>query len=439
MTDTFPPTDATRKPAAQSGAAMDRRVATPGWARWRRRWRLPALCLGLALAALLLIRLVPAPGTLVVSPADITLGSVTQAPFLDYLPARATVAPLRSVFIDAVSGGAVASLAVQDGAVVRAGQVLATLTNPQLQLDVSARAAAITGQLGTASAQQLALQQSLANERATIAETGYDLLKARRDLSVRQELQAQGFESDASVKNAADDARYYGTRLTMLKAAFAHDATLAAAQDRQIAQTAALLRRNLKTVQDSLRALTIRAPVSGRLTNFLIEPGQTIHVGDSLGQVDSVDAYRLDAEIDEFYLGRIHVGQTATADLDGRAATLRVFLIRPQVTNGQFQVELHFVGAPPAGLQRGQGTDIRLTLGQTRAALVVPNGPWLTSGGGAYAYVLNRAGTRATRRPISTGRRNPDQVEITAGLAPGERIIVSSYGNFRNFRRLIVR
>ena len=438
MPDKFPPIEVSRKSSAQSGAAMDRRVAPGRWARVK-RWRWP-LVFGLAALGLLLVwRNLPSAGTLVVNAADLTTGKVARAPFRDYLPARAVVAPLHSVFIDAVTGGAVASVAVQDGTLVAAGQVLATLSNPQLQLDVSARAATITGQLGAASAQQLALQQSLANERASIEATGYDLLKARRDLSVRQELKTQGFESDASVKNADDDARYYETRLGLLKVAYAHDVALAASQRRQITETVSLLRDNLKTVQDSLQALTVRAPVAGRLTNFTIEPGQAVHAGDELGRVDSTHAFRLDADIDEFYLDRIRVGQTATGDFDGEPARLRVALIRPQVNNGQFRVELDFVGAAPAGLQRGEGADIRLTLGATRTALIVPNGPWLTSSGGEYAYVLNAAGTRATRRAISVGRRNPDQVEVLSGLNPGEVVITSAYDGFRNFTTLRVR
>jgi HlyD family secretion protein len=332
----------------------------------------------------------------------------------------------------------VASVAVLDGASVQAGQVLATLNNPQLQLDVSSRAAAITGQLGTASADELALQQSLATERGSIAETSYNLLKAQRDLSVRRALQAQGFESDASVKNFADDAQYYATRLTMLRAAYAHDTALAQRQSQQIDDTQKLLRTNLDTVQDSLRALTLRAPVTGRLTDFLLQPGQTVRPGDQLGQIDSTDAFRLDADIDEFYLGRISAGQAASASFDGAAAPLQVSRVLPQVNNGQFRAELTFTGAPPPGLRRGQTADLRVTLGQTTTTLLVANGPWLNATGGNFIFVVDPSGRAAVRRAISVGRRNPDQVEITSGLTAGERVITSSYASFQNFSRLLI-
>jgi HlyD family secretion protein len=437
MSDPFLPTSAPPDTAATTGASMDRRVARTRGARLR-AWRLPALAMAVIVAGIAAVWLVPSAGTLTVAAGDLSIGQAQIAPFLDYLPVRATVAPLHSVFIDAVEGGQVARVAVLDGASVQTGQVLATLSNPQLELDVSSRAAAITGQLGTASADQLALQQSLATERSSIAETSYDLLKAQRDLSVRRALQAQGFESDASVKNFSDDAQYYAARLTMLRAAYAHDTALAQRQSQQIDDTQKLLRANLDTVQGSLQALTLRAPVAGRLTDFLLQPGQTVRQGDQLGQIDSTDAFRLDADIDEFYLGRISAGEPAVATIDGASIPLEVSRVRPQVSNGQFRAELTFTGAPPAGLRRGETTDLRITLGQTTTTLLVPNGPWLNASGGTYIFVASPNGRDAERRTIAVGRRNPDQVEITSGLSAGERVITSSYANFQNYSHLLI-
>jgi HlyD family secretion protein len=434
MTDPFLPTAAA---PATTGASMDRKRPPSRLARLR-RWRWALLVPLIALAAVLALRFTPAAGTLAVNTADLAFGTAAEAPFQDYLPVRATVAPLHSVFVDAIEGGQVASVVVTDGATVTQGQVLAVLSNPQLQLDVSSRAAAVTGQLGSASAQLLALQQSLATERGAIAQAGYDLLKAQRDLSVRAELHRQGFESDAGVKTFSEAAQYYAQRIAMLRQAYAHDQALAERQTQQIDQTEALLRANLATVQSSLAALTERAPVAGRLTNFTLQPGQTLRQGDALGQIDSTHAFRLDADIDEFYLGRIDRGQAATANVEGNPVRLRVARVRPQVTQGQFRAELTFVGAPPAGLQRGQTTDVRITLGATQSALVVPNGAWLSSSGGQYIFVVDADGRHARRVAITVGRRNPEQVEITAGLSPGTRVIVSSYTNFNDFQRLLL-
>ena len=100
------------------------------------------------------------------------------------------------------------------------------------------------------------------------------------------------------------------------------------------------------------------------------------------------------------------------------------------MTDGKFRVELGFVGAAPAGLNRGQVLDARVVLGAARPAVLAPIGGWLDSDGGAFAYVLDAGGSHATRRPIRVGRRNAEQVEILSGIEPGEHIVTSDTGAF---------
>jgi HlyD family secretion protein len=389
-------------------------------------------------ALVLAIFLLPPPGSLTVKSGDIEIGEVKPAPFQDYLPVRAEVAPLRTVFLSAVSGGQVDKLLALDGAEVAAGTALATLTNPQLELDVTSKEADIAGRLGDTSAQQLALERSRLDSQKEISDTNYNLLKARHDLEVRQRLHDQGFVSDAEVKTYAADAAYYATRLDALKSGQTRETAIAAAQADQIAKTGQRLKGNLGVVESSLGALTLRAPTAGRLTGFTLQIGQTLKAGDVVGQIDSEGAYKLTADVDEFYLGRVASGQRASADIDGHAFPLTVSRVLPQVTNGRFRAELTFDGGPPAGLRRGEAVDIRITLGETRTALVAPNGAWLDGSGGAYAFVVSPDGRRAERRTITVGRRNPEQVEITSGLKPGDRIVTSSYAGDEKFSHLIL-
>jgi len=290
--------------------------------------------------------------------------------------------------------------------------------------------------MGDVSGQALGLERNRLDREKEIGDTSHDLLKARHDLDIRQRLHDQGFVSDAEVKTFSDEASYFENRLTALKAGQAKEDAIAAAQAARINQTGARLSQNLGVVEQSLDALILRAPVAGRLTDFTLQPGQSLKAGDPVGQIDSEGAYKLTADVDEFYLGRVTPGQPANADFDGGAARLVVSRVLPQVTNGRFRVELTFTGALPGNLRRGQGVDIRITLGDTRAALVLPNGGWLEAGG-TYAFVMKPGDRRADRRAVTIGRRNPEQVEVTSGLRPGERVVTSSYAGFDKFTHLI--
>ena len=401
-----------------TGAAMDRVIAP----RRAPRWRLPAIAIAVLLAAVLGWRLIPASGSTDIATADIETGAVARAPFSDFLPVRATVAPAVTTFVSAVSGGQVARLLVQDGTVVAAGQPLATLANPALKLDILTREATIASQLGTVSGDDLALQRGRLDRAAQTATAGYDLVKAQRDLSVQQQLHDQGFVSDAGLASYTEQARYQERRLTQLRAGEAAERGTAGVQARRLAETRARLSGNLAAVQASLDDLVVRAPVAGRLTNFTIQPGQMLKPGDQAGQVDSEGSWKLVADVDEYYLGRVRVGQAAAGD---GGITLTVSKVLPAVTNGRFRIELTFRGNVPPGLNRGQALDVRVTLGATRTAIVAPTGGWLDTGGGASAFVLDAGGGHAVRRAIRIGARNPAQVEILSGLQPGERIVTT--------------
>ena len=415
---------------------MDRPVAKP---KNRRRWIIAGVAAGVAVVAGAAFWLLPSAGSLALKRADVEIAEVRREPFQDYLPIRAEVAPLTTVFVTAIEGGQVEQVAAQDGAEVAAGAPLARLTNPQLQLDVTAREAEIAARLGDVSAQELTLQRTRAERDAQVAQTSYDLLKARRELDKRERLHASGFESDAGVKTYSDEAAYHQARLAALQRGQSQENAIGSAQQAQIRQLAQRLDRNLQVVQASLGALIVRAPAAGRLTNFTLQPGQSLKAGETVGQIDSEGAYKLVAEVDEFYLGRIAPGQSATAETGGRNVPLRVLRVLPQVTGGRFKAELGFAGASPPGLRRGQSLDLRLTLGDTRPAVVLPNGAWLEASGGAFAFVVKPGGGRAERRAIAVGRRNPQQVEVAKGLRPGERVVVSSYSGLEPYKHLILR
>jgi HlyD family secretion protein len=338
-----------------------------------------------------------------------------------------------------VEGGRVERRLVEDGALVGAGTLLAVLSNPQLELEVTSREAQIAGGLSDVSGQRLALERTRLEREREISQANFELLKANRELQVHRSLHSKGFQSDARLEIATTEANYHRQRVAALQQGARQEAGLTAGQRAEIGRTADRLHGNLREVREGLRALEIRAPVAGRLTAFELQPGQAVQPRQRVGQVDSEGAYKLTAQIDEFYLGRVSVGQSATAEHEGRTYRLRVSRIVPQVQEGRFQTELEFVRETPPSLRRGQTLDLEVTLGDTRPALILPNGPFVETTGGTWVFVLEPGERRAERRTIRTGRRNPLEIEVLSGLKAGEQVVTSSYEGFARQSRLILR
>ncbi|HEX6637966.1 MAG TPA: efflux RND transporter periplasmic adaptor subunit, partial [Steroidobacteraceae bacterium] len=205
---------------------------------------------------------------------------------------------------------------------------------------------------------------------------------------------------------------------------------------RQMQQAIERLDAGLNVVNDSIEGLAVRAPLAGRLTDFHLQLGEIIKPEQRIGRIDDPDRFKLVAAVDEYFLARVAVGKRGLATAGGQDYAIEIARVFPQIENGRFAIELLFVAEAPAGMRPGQSADTRLTLGESSPALMVPTDSWLDDSGGGWIFVLAHDAGSAERRAIRIGRRNNSQVEITAGLEPGERVVVSGYSGFGKSERL---
>jgi HlyD family secretion protein len=388
------------------------------------------------IAAIAFYMMAPSGSAQTVAADRVTISTVTKGRFDDFLPLRARVTPLVTVFLDAVEGGRVEQVLVEDGAMVQKGQLLAVLSNSDLQLNLLARQTEVIQQVNSMRSQELALSQNrLQNERA-IVEADLVTSKARRQYEMQRPLVEKGFVPGKIFRDSQDEYVSNRRRSEVLRRAQATDERLQSSQLAQLRASAASLNASLDIARATLEALNLRAPVSGQLTAFSIQVGQSMNRGERLGQIDSAGRSKLVAQVDEFYLGRVEPGQLATADWGGKTYRMKVAKIYPQVRNGTFEVDLHFIGPEPNDIQRGQTLQTKLTLGDPSPALLIPNGAFYNETGGAWVFVVTPDGSEAVKRQVRLGRRNADYIEVLEGLEAGERVLTSPYTGFADKDRL---
>lgn len=419
--------------APVTGGAMDREVV---------RRRLDPRLLAAGIAALVVVAVAafwsfaPRAGTQSIAADRLTISPVTRGVFDDFLPLRGHVTPLVTVYLDAVEGGRVERILVEDGATVAKGQLLAVLSNADLQLSTLARQTEVEQQLNNMRSQELALAQTRsANEREIIL-AQLDAAKAQRQFEVQRPLAERGFIAGKVFRDTTDDLDYQRRRAAVLRRSSATDEQLQSSQLAQLRASAKGLAASLSIARDSLDQLNLRAPVAGQLTAFSVQLGQSMQQGERLGQIDSPGRNKIEADVDEFYLGRVALGQPARVEQGGKGFALKVAKIYPQVRGGQFRIDLTFVGAEPAGVQRGQALQAKLTLGDPAPARLIPNGSFYNDTGGAWVFVVDPDGRGASKRQVRLGRRNADFIEVLDGLDAGERVVTSPYTGLLDKDRL---
>ena len=422
-----------RPRGAQSGSGMDKVVEVkrlPAWAKYA------AGVAALLLALLLFWWFAPARNSQTIAADRLTISTVQKGRFDDFVPLRGRVTPLVTVYLDAVEGGRVEKLFVEDGAMVKKGQLLAVLSNSDLQNNLLARQADVSREMNSMRNMELALAQTRVADRRNLIEAELTADKARRQYEMQRPLAAKGFVAGRTVRDSKDDYDASMRRLQVLRSGQATDERLQSNQLAQLRASNASLSQSLAIARSTLDALNLRAPVDGQLTAFSIQVGQSLNRGERLGQIDSAGHNKLMADVDEFYLGRVQVGQTASVESNGRTYKAKVAKIYPQVRNGTFQIDLWFTDGEPTDIQRGQTLQVKLTLGDPTAAKLIPNGAFYTETGGAWVFVVAPDGRSAVKRQVRLGRRNADMIEVLDGLEPGEKVITSPYTGFADKDRL---
>lgn len=419
-----------------SGQGMDRVVErqTP----WTRKAAYGAAGIVLIAAIVWLAGLITGGRTLAVNADRIRIAEATLGTFEDFIPLRGRLVPSSTVYLDAIEGGRVEEVLLEDGAVVEAGTLIARLSNTNLQLEVLGREAAVTEQLNNMRTIELQLEQNRLSHSRNLVEIEYQIKRLNRSIERQSDLVSKSLVSQSTLDELQDELDYYLRRRDVTLESQATDARLQEAQLRQLRAAGEQLESSLRFARKNLDDLNVKAPVSGKLSGFNIEVGESIARGGRLGQIDDPDNYKLNVKIDEFYLGRVDLQQLATVENNGRDVDLRVSKIYPQVSSGQFEVDMTFV-EEPVGLRRGQTLQLKLTLGDNADAVLIPNGSYYQDTGGQWLFVVTPDASEAVKREVRLGRRNTDFIEVLDGLEPGERVVVSPYTSYTGMDRLSLR
>ncbi|MBS0419012.1 MAG: HlyD family efflux transporter periplasmic adaptor subunit [Proteobacteria bacterium] len=365
--------------------------------------------------------------TIRMSANAVTIAPVQRAVFRDFIPLRGRVVPRDIVYLDAQEGGRVERVLVEAGDTVTAGQALLEFGNTELQLQVIEREVRIIEQINNLRSTERSLEQDRETNLRALAEIQFNLTRLGRLTERRDSLASRGAVPVAEREDAADELSYYHSLHPIITQSSARQEDWRLRRTPEIRDELAKLQQNLSIVRGKLDNLIVRAPVSGRLTDLDLKVGENCERGKRLAQITPDTGFKLSADVDEFYLLRVRKGQRADMEFAAETVPVKVSRVYPQVKQGQFTIDLAFESAAPAGLAPGEASQGRLRLGEDVSATVIPAGAFLEQTGGDWLFVVAPDGQSARRRRIRLGRRNAEQLEVLAGLSPGERVVVSDY------------
>lgn len=371
-----------------------------------------------------------------VEAGKVSIGSVQKGLFKEFIPVTGTVQPIQTVFLDALEGGTVKRRFVEDGHMVKAGEPIIELNNPQLHMDAINREAQLLDQQNNLRNTRLAMDQQTTRLKDDLLNLDKELRRLERDGRVDQRLVKDSLLATNTFLSNQENLEYMREKRKLIAANVRSDSTFRQSQLGSITNNLQLIDQNLRFLRENLQNLVIKAPIDGQLSGLNVELGQTKQRGERIAQIDVLESFKVRARIPEHYVSRVGIGLRGTFTHAGKEHAIEVFKVYPEVSNGEFDVDLRFEGDEPA-VRRGQTFQVRLQLSEEMQAVMLPRGPFFQDTGGQWVYVLDAEGT-ATKRDVKLGRQNPEMYEVLQGLAPGDRVVTSRYAAFNDADELVI-
>lgn len=416
---------------------MDRIIEDKSWIK--KKYRGYVIVGGIIILALSLFLFTGNVSTINIEKDKVTIDNVYKGIFNDYIQVTGQAAPISTVYLDAVEGGRVEEILIEEGNMVKKGDIILKLSNKDLILNILNSEAQLAEKANFLRETRIQMEQEKLTIEREIIVSGYELLSKKRAFEQNKDLYRDKLVSKEEMLRSEETYLTAQKTFELLHKRSQQDSLFRNLQVIQLQSNLDNMQRNLALVKQQLDFLEVKAPLDGQLGMLDAEIGQSINRGQRIGQINVLTSFKIEAEVDEHYIDRIKQGLQAFIEKESDTLQLRIRKVYPDVRGGRFKIDLVFNDSLPAHIRTGQTYYIKLELGEPIEAVQIPRGGFFQNTGGQWIYVLDKSEKFAIRRNIKIGKQNPQYYEVLEGLKPGEKVITSSYDAMGDNRKVVLK
>ena len=368
--------------------------------------------------------------TLRVNADSLTISQVSQGEFNDYIRVSGQVQPMTTIQISPQEGGIVQEIVTEEGSRLKAGDVIVRLSNDNLDLQILNSEAELAEKENILRNTLISMEQQKLSLKQDKLQLQTEVARLRRKYEQNKALYEDKLIAREDYLTSKEDYELAAGKLELVKDRAEQDSLYRSVQILQMQESLDNMRCNMLMIRHRKENLTIKAPIDGELGLLDVVLGQSISAGMKIGQINNLDSYKIEAQIDEHYIDRVSAGLAATFQRQDDSYGAIIRKVYPEVRDGKFKADFKFEGETPDNIRSGQTYYLNLQLGQPENAVLVPRGTFYQKTGGKWIFVVAPEGGKAVRREIRIGRQNPQYYEVLEGLQPGEKVITSGYDSF---------
>lgn len=371
--------------------------------------------------------------------STVITGEARQGEFNDYIRVSGQVQPMTTVQLSPTEGGNVQQIVAEEGSKVNAGDIIVILSNESLDMQILNSEAELAEKENILRNTMISMEQEKLSVHQEKLSLQIEVRRAKRAYEQNKALYEEKLIAREDYLKASEDYELAKDKLELIRNKEQQDSLYRSVQISQMHESLENMRVNMSMIRRRKENLSVKAPISGELGLLDVELGQSVAAGAKIGQINDLNTYKIEAQIDEHYIDRVTAGLEATFERQNDKFSASIRKVYPEVRDGKFKADFRFEGTEPENIRTGQTYYLNLQLGQPAEAIIIPRGSFYQTTGGKWIYVMNADGTKAVKRSIRIGRQNPQYYEVLEGLATGEKVIVSDYSGFGEKNELIIK
>ena len=379
------------------------------------------------------------PRKLRIETDNIQIAEVKNDKFMEYVDVEGLVQPILTIKINTREAGSVERIIGEEGTMMEKGDSILVLSNPDLLRSIEDQRDEWEKQRITYKEKEIEMEQKSLTLKQQTLQTQYEMNRLTKSFALDKEEYKMGIKSKAQLEVSEDEYNYKLQNSALQMESLRHDSAVTLIRKDLLKNDLEREQKKFTRSLERMNNLVVTAPIAGQLSFVKVTPGQQVASGESIAKIKVLDQYKIHTSLSEYYIDRITTGLPATINYQGKRYPLKITKVVPEVKDRMFDVDLIFTGEMPDNVRVGKSFRVQIELGQPEQAIVIPRGNFYQVTGGQWVYKVNASKTKAIKVPLTIGRQNPQQYEITEGLQPGELVVVTGYDTFGDAEELILK
>ena len=379
------------------------------------------------------------PKKLRIETDNIQMAEVKNGKFMEYVDVEGLVQPILTIKVNTREAGSVDRIVAEEGTLMKKGDTILVLTNPDLIREIEDQRDEWENQRYTYQEREIEMEQKSLTLKQQALQTQYEMNRLQKSFGLEKEEYKMGIKSKAQLEVSEAEYNYNLQKSALQMESLRHDSAMTIIRKDLLRNERERGQKKFLRSMDRLEGLVVRAPIDGQLSYVNATPGQQVASNANIAEIKVLDQFKIHTQLSEYYIDRITTGLPATVNYQGKRYPLKITKVVPEVKDRMFDVDLVFTGEMPENVRVGKSFRVQIELGQPEDALVMPRGNFYQATGGQWIYKVNASKDKAVRIPLTIGRQNPQQYEVTEGLQAGDLVIVTGYDTFGEAEELILK